>query len=165
MLEILHEAFIEKCTKTKEGFKELPPQIRVIQGDGVSYESLRTILQAMFEKGWAADNVAFGSGGALLQKLNRDTQKCAFKCCEAVVDGCPRDVFKDPITDKGKQSKKGVLKLVKKDGVITTLTNGEGNPEDDLMVDVYENGKMLKTWSADEIRARAAVPCKDGTSI
>ena len=31
---------------------------------------------------WAAENVAFGSGGALLQKLNRDTQKCAFKCSE-----------------------------------------------------------------------------------
>ena len=25
--------------------------------------------------------------GALLQKLNRDTQKCAFKCSYALVDG------------------------------------------------------------------------------
>ena len=36
---------------------------------------------------WSADNIAFGSGGALLQKLNRDTQKCAFKCSFAVVNG------------------------------------------------------------------------------
>ena len=41
----------------------------------MSYESLKVILQAMQDKGWAAGNVAFGSGGALLQKLNRDTQK------------------------------------------------------------------------------------------
>jgi nicotinamide phosphoribosyltransferase len=88
----------------------------------VSYESLKVILQAMQDKGWAAGNVAFGSGGALLQKLNRDTQKCAphrtpptpppplrcaFKCCEAIVGGEARHVFKDPITDKGKAPKKG----------------------------------------------------------
>ena len=46
--------------------------------------------------------MAFGSGGGLLQKLNRDTQKCAFKCAMAVVDGEEREVFKDPITDPGK---------------------------------------------------------------
>jgi hypothetical protein len=48
----------------------------VIQGDGISYETLGAILDAMAASGWAADNLAFGSGGALLQKLNRDTQKC-----------------------------------------------------------------------------------------
>ena len=36
---------------------------------------------------WSADNVAFGSGGALLQKLHRDTQKCAYKCSYAIIDG------------------------------------------------------------------------------
>ena len=41
----------------------------------MSYESLKVILQAMQDKGLSAGNVAFGSGGALLQKLNRDTQK------------------------------------------------------------------------------------------
>ena len=48
--------------------------------------------------------MAFGSGGGLLQKLNRDTQKCAFKCAMAVVDGEEREVFKDPITDPGKKT-------------------------------------------------------------
>ena len=45
--------------------------------------------------------------GALLQKLNRDTQKCAFKCSMVVVDGTLRDVYKCPITDVGKSSKRG----------------------------------------------------------
>lgn len=92
VLEILIEKF--GCTTTSTGHKLLPPQIRVIQGDGVSYETLSTILAAMEAKGYAAGNVAFGSGGALLQKLNRDTQKCAFKCCEAIVNGEKRNVFK-----------------------------------------------------------------------
>lgn len=29
----------------------------------------------------------FGTGGALLQKLDRDTQKCAFKCSHVVING------------------------------------------------------------------------------
>ncbi len=32
------------------------------------------------QHGWSAENIGFGSGGGLLQKLNRDTQKFAFKC-------------------------------------------------------------------------------------
>jgi nicotinamide phosphoribosyltransferase len=45
-------------------------------------------------QGWAVDNIGFGSGGALLQKLDRDTLKCAYKCSWAVIDGKEVDVFK-----------------------------------------------------------------------
>jgi hypothetical protein len=77
LLELLGKAFAEDVTTTATGHKVLPPYIRMIQGDGISYESLGEILKAMALAGWAAENLAFGSGGALLQKLNRDTQKCA----------------------------------------------------------------------------------------
>merc|ERR1711881_517276 len=97
--------------ETSTGHKLLPDQVRVIQGDGIDIGSLEMILQAMKDAGWAADNLAFGSGGALLQKLHRDTQKCAFKCSYAKVKGENVDVFKDPVTDKGKISKKGRLTL------------------------------------------------------
>jgi hypothetical protein len=50
-------------------------------------------------------------GGALLQKVNRDTQKFAYKC-SAVFDGDYwLDVYKDPVTDPGKKSKRGLLDL------------------------------------------------------
>ena len=49
-------------TNTK-GYKLLPPYLRVIQGDGVSYESLKDILENMKKNGWSADNLTFGSGG------------------------------------------------------------------------------------------------------
>ena len=87
LLDLLGEAFKEDVTKTSTGHKLLPPYIRMIQGDGISVESLGDILNAMADKGWAADNLAFGSGGALLQKINRDTQKCAFKCSEITKRG------------------------------------------------------------------------------
>eukprot|EP00434_Breviolum_minutum_P036778 symbB.v1.2.032601.t1/scaffold3933.1/size58575/11 len=113
IVTILCEQFKDDVSTTKTGHKLLPPYIRVIQGDGVDYESVPKILGALKDAGFAADNMVFGSGGALLQKLNRDTFKCAFKCSEITVKGQAREVFKDPITDKGKASKKGRLTVQK----------------------------------------------------
>eukprot|EP00930_Biecheleria_cincta_P074992 TRINITY_DN6218_c0_g1_i1.p1 TRINITY_DN6218_c0_g1~~TRINITY_DN6218_c0_g1_i1.p1 ORF type:complete len:197 (+),score=47.96 TRINITY_DN6218_c0_g1_i1:70-591(+) len=146
----------------RSALQELPPQVRVIQGDGISYESLKTILEAVEKAGWAACNVAFGSGGALLQKMDRDTQKCAFKCCEIVVDGKARPVFKDPISDQGKKSKQGRLKLVRQGGTMTTLTDGQGEANQDLLVEVFRDGKIVKQWDFGEIReyAEQGLPCR-----
>lgn len=75
--------------KNAKGYKVLPPYLRIIQGDGISYETLPAILEKMKKGGWSADNIVFGSGGALLQRLDRDTQKFALKCSFAVIDGKP----------------------------------------------------------------------------
>jgi nicotinamide phosphoribosyltransferase len=114
-------------TTNSKGYKVLSPLTRVIQGDGISYESLPGILTAVADAGFSAENLIFGSGGALLQKLNRDTQKCAFKCCYAEVAGVGRDVFKDPVTDPGKKSKKGRLTLECKGGQFVTVQQGLGD--------------------------------------
>lgn len=58
----------------------LDDHVRVIQGDGIKYETLVEILEYLKQAGWSAENIGFGSGGGLLQKLDRDTQKFAFKC-------------------------------------------------------------------------------------
>ena len=58
--------------------------------------------------GYSADNIAFGMGGGLLQHVNRDTMKFAMKCSAIVKDGHVVEVYKDPITDQGKKSKKGL---------------------------------------------------------
>lgn len=73
----------------KKGFKLLPPYLRVIQGDGINRDMLERILAAMKAASWSADNLAFGSGGALLQQLDRDTCKCALKCSWALINGKP----------------------------------------------------------------------------
>merc|ERR1712072_1289532 len=106
-------------------------------------ESLPKILEAMKTANWAADNAAFGSGGALLQKLHRDTQKCAFKCCSATINGAEVEVFKDPITDPGKVSKKGKLSLHAEGDSFVTKTNGEGDVATDVLQEVFRNGEVL----------------------
>jgi len=142
--------------KTSTGHKKLPPCIRVIQGDGIDIKSLEMILGAMKDAGWAADNLAFGSGGALLQKLHRDTQKCAFKCSNAVIAGENVDVVKDPVTDPGKKSKKGRLTLEKgSDGILTTVTEGKGNADKDELKTVFLNGKLMIDQTFADIRARS----------
>lgn len=143
-----------------KGFKVLNPKVRIIQGDGIDYEMIGTILSRMMEKGWSADNIAFGSGGGLLQKLDRDTCKFAFKCSFAMVDGKPVFVFKDPITDPGKKSKSGRMIVTQVgnaavgfahrtiDGVNNYSDNGE-------LQRVFEDGVLIHDWTFDEIRQRA----------
>ena len=57
------------------GCRMLPACVRVIQGDDVDEASIKQILSAMEARGLSADNVAFGMGGALLQKVDRDTMR------------------------------------------------------------------------------------------
>ena len=154
-LDILGEAFGFTYIK---GYKVLHPKVRLIQGDGIDFEEVRRIQNAMDRAGWSADNIAYGSGGGLLQKHNRDTMRCAFKCSSITVGGVERDVFKAPITDGGKTSKKGKLSLVMKNGIIQTV-KGE-DKEGDLLETVFLNGEILKEYTLDEVRARAALGLK-----
>ena len=138
--------------------------MRVIQGDGINPDTIRAILQRITEDGYAADNVAFGMGGALLQRLDRDTQKFALKCSAARVEGEWIDVYKDPVTDAGKTSKRGRMRLLRRldDGSLHTVALPPSGDEalptgfEDAMVTVWENGRLLHDQRLDEIRARAA---------
>lgn len=151
--EILGEKF--GYTVNAKGYKVLHPNVRVIQGDGVDYDSIGEILENMKQHGWSADNIAFGMGGGLLQKLNRDTQKFAFKCSSAIVNGEERDVFKDPVTDKGKRSKRGRLKLVRENGTYVTRSLKEAG--EDILETVFENGAIKKQYSFEEVKENSNV--------
>lgn len=137
-------------TVNEKGYKVLNPNIRIIQGDGVNYESIGDILENLKNHGWSADNVAFGMGGALLQKVNRDTQKFAFKCSSATVNGEDRVVFKDPITDHGKISKKGRLKLVYENQKYQTRNLEESG--DDVLETIFENGEILQEITFSQVK-------------
>ncbi|KAL5014718.1 hypothetical protein ScPMuIL_008988 [Solemya velum] len=155
VLDILGKKF--GTTTNSKGYKVLPPYLRIIQGDGISYETISPILENMKKHEWSADNIAFGSGGALLQRVDRDTQKCAFKCSYAVINGKEVNVFKEPITDMGKKSKKGRLTLECADGEWTTIQEGKGDPKKDTMITVFENGKLLRDYTFDEVRENAEI--------
>jgi nicotinamide phosphoribosyltransferase len=163
IMSILNE--LEKYFPVKvneKGYKVLDEHIRVIQGDGIDYEMIKKILEVMKKAGWSGDNIAFGSGGGLLQKLNRDTMKCAFKCSMAAVDGSERYVYKDPVTDFSKKSKKGYLKLVREDNSYKTVSSEIGEDlskffEDDVLQTVFENGKLHIDYEFEEIRNRSEI--------
>ncbi len=167
-LEWLEEVF--GSTKNAKGFKVLPPQVGVIYGDGMNIDSMGAIYWTLKQEGWAAQN-AFGSGGGLLQNVNRDTQRFAFKACWAQINDQPRNVCKRPSTDSTKNSKSGRLhvflnkahKRYEIDSPIQVTLNTEQAQElgydlnDDLLQVVYRNGEMIRTWTLEEVRERAKV--------
>ncbi|KAF0029670.1 hypothetical protein F2P81_018775 [Scophthalmus maximus] len=157
VLEILGKKFTP--VENSKGFKVLPPYIRVIQGDGVDINTLQEIVEGMKEHRWSIENISFGSGGALLQKLTRDLLNCSFKCSYVVTNGLGVNVFKDPVADPNKRSKKGRLSLHRtQSGDFVTLEEGKGDLEEygvDLLHTVFQNGKIVKTYTFDEVRDNA----------
>jgi len=155
LVEILGEKF--GYTVNSKGFKVLN-NVRLIQGDGINELTVRSILGAFMAMGWSADNIAFGMGGALLQIVDRDTQRFAMKCSAALINGAWIDVVKDPVTDSGKKSKAGR---------VTLWTNGTGEyvssvnePKQwadrgwtEALVPVYLNGNLLNEITFDQVRA------------
>jgi nicotinamide phosphoribosyltransferase len=133
--------------------------VRVIQGDGVDPDSIAAILDRVVADGFCASNIAFGMGGALLQKLDRDTQAFAYKTSAAEIDGEWRSVYKDPATDSGKRSKRGLLGLVRDgDGWRTVPVDGQRfEPLDggeNLLRPVWRNGGLLVDDTLEQVRAR-----------
>jgi nicotinamide phosphoribosyltransferase len=146
-----------------KGYKVLDPHVRLIQGDGVNPDSIREILATIASDGWSADNIAFGMGGALLQKVNRDTCQFAFKASNIVVDGVDRPVHKKPATMESKQSKPGRLTLYrhKETGELWTGDPSKWNwiqavrPSVEVMQTVYQDGVVINPTTLADVRARA----------
>ena len=151
-LALLAERFGTRTNS--KGFLELPPCVRIIQGDGVSPATIDEILGAMANAGFSADNIVFGMGGELHQKVNRDTCKFAMKASAARIDGRWRDVHKDPKTDPGKRSKRGRLGLVPAGSTLKTVSE-TGAGTDNLLVEVFRDGELLIDQSLTDIRRRA----------
>lgn len=159
VFDILFDKF--GFTVNTKGYKVLPPQVRVIQGDGIEYDSIITIYEALTAHRVAAENLVLGMGGALLQKVNRDTQKFALKCSYAEVNGKGVDVKKSPtemnaqgeIVPSFKTSKAGRLKLIESNNSLITINEQEAGT--DLLQTVFENGELKISHTFESIRERA----------
>lgn len=152
-------------TINAKGYKVLPPQVRVLQGDGVNVQAIRSMYGALKVNGISAENLLLGMGGALLQKVDRDTQKFAFKCSYAEINGKPVDVQKHPIEIDGhgklvqsfKRSKAGQLKLIRTDEGYQTVRKDSATGYEDQLITVFENGELINTQSFEEVKERAVV--------
>ena len=142
-------------TTNSKGYKVLN-HVRVIQGDGIDEDTIRQILGNLDVDGYSAENVSFGMGGALLQKVDRDTQRFAYKASAGQIDGAYRGIYKDPVTDPGKRSKDGVLDLVQEGGRMVTKAYKTFDTDfpGSLMRTVYKDGELLVRDTLDTIRGR-----------
>lgn len=152
-------------TTNEKGFRVLPPQVRVIQGDGISYSSIPGIFEALKQAGISAENLVLGMGGALLQRVNRDTQEFALKCAYAVVNGESINVQKMPVEldatghlrTSFKKSKAGKLRLIQDNNTFKTVSEAEAPASADLLHTVFENGEVVKSYTFDEVRKTAVL--------
>jgi len=150
VLERLWDAFGGNVNT--KGYKVLADCVRVIQGDGVNEQSIRDILDGVLAAGFSADNIAFGMGGALLQQANRDTLSFAMKASAISTQGHWTDVFKDPVTDQGKRSKKGRLAVVETAQGVKTIRHDALKKQTNLLQPVYRNGVLLQEYTLQQVR-------------
>jgi len=130
------------ATVNAKGYKVLKG-LSVIQGDGVNYSKIKAIMDAVLEAGFSAQNVAFGMGGGLLQKVNRDTMSMATKLnFIEYKDGVRRNVMKMPKGDVGKFSLPGILAVERDaDGIPRTLPAEVAQGESVMKV-VFDHGPV-----------------------
>jgi nicotinic acid phosphoribosyltransferase len=155
VLQALHAA--EKvfgATVNLKGYKVLHG-VGVIQGDGVDLVKIEQICAKVIENRFSMENVAFGMGGGLLQKVNRDTMSFATKVSQIVIDdSITRDVMKAPKTEKAKWSLPGRFCVVRDKGIqVYPLESVKSGVVDELNV-VYDHGKVIKWDDFDTIRQR-----------
>lgn len=162
-------------TVNTKGYKVLNG-VGVIQGDGIDKADVQYIITGLLDEGWSISNMAWGMGGSLLQKNNRDTQKFSMKCCAVEIDGEWREVYKDPAvynadwtvsTEKSfKESKRGRLELMYDDMTKDWCTIPEEladtmcgiSPHVHRMLEpVYESNMMLRCMTMDEVRRNAGI--------
>ncbi len=152
LIDILGKKF--GYTKNSKGYRVLNPKVRLLWGDGIDIDGIRGILGMLMVNGWSAENMVFGMGGGLLQKVNRDTQRFAFKCCAQKQNGAWVDIFKNP-KEKSKASKRGRLALVKVGEEYKTISSLNLEDLIDQLEVVYENGLLLRDQNFSEIRENA----------
>lgn len=148
-------------TTNAKGYRKIN-HVGIIYGDGVDRLNMLTMVGNVLAMGYSADVIVFGSGGALLQKVNRDTLKFAQKGSALLYeDGEWEGISKDPVTDPGKRSKEGVLTTVRSkmtgELMAARLDQGPLNEEfEDLHVLMYHTGTFYNKTDLAEVRSRAA---------
>lgn len=168
-----------------KGFAVLPDYVRMIQGDGIKWyrplearmrdygdydsqapeayygpwrHTVEDVLQAFLKDRISADNIAFGSGGGLLQQFDRDSQRFAIKCSYVERDGKAYEIFKRPATDPTKNSKRGRLGVMPNvDGEFVTVSEAEAG-QLNMLRDVFYSGLRMNLMTLEEVRSNAALP-------
>jgi nicotinamide phosphoribosyltransferase len=138
-----------------QGYKILNEKVGVIYGDAMYLERYSEMMGEIICNGWASSNLVIGVGGILLQSHSRDDLGFSFKAVYAEIDGKSVEIFKNPITDHGKSSMKGLIKVSKEDDryKFTDQVSLEEEKQGELSV-VFSDGACLYTEAWETIRER-----------
>jgi nicotinamide phosphoribosyltransferase len=171
VIELLWNVF--GGTINEQGYKVLDSHIGAIYGDSITRERAIQICERLKAKGFASTNIVFGIGSYTYQYNTRDTFGFAMKATYGEITTWTehyvrssshtecREIFKDPITDDGtKKSKKGLLNvhkvnIGKPNEYIDVIDQVDWKYESEgLLTTVFKNGKLIKTTTLEEIRAK-----------
>lgn len=134
------------------------------------------VCDAVMAAGFSVESVAFGMGGGLLQRVNRDTMSFATKL-SFIIDaaGHERPVMKRPKHEGSKTSLPGLLRVVagEQKGTLKVLparwncqtrcSEGEG---DSVMRLVWDHGPVAGCWDDfDVLRARVEQQWADAPPV
>ena len=149
-----------------KGYKILN-NVKLLWGDGISPDNIFKMLDIVKNIGYSTQTIMLGCGGKLVQEnISRSTLNFAMKASAIEIDEVWKDICKDPVTDPGKQSKKGRVKLYKdhnENKIFSTsfLTREFGDEYELLLIPVFKNGKILREYSFDEVRQNSE-KCQNG---
>lgn len=149
-------------SKNNKGYHDLNPKVGVLWGDGLSVQKIDDICQECTMSGFSINPLVFGMGTGLIQNVNRDTQRFAFKASAICIDGIWKPIRKNPL-DKTKSSKAGLLKLVKDGDQYLTVSSLEYGDKfnffhthaDNELKEVFHNGFITKMYNFDQVRLNA----------
>ena len=161
VIEALWAAF--GGTVNGKGYRLLDPHVRVIQGDGMTIDSIGRLVDRLIAAGLSIDNIAFGMGGGLLQHVNRDTLRFAMKANAMQCDqGLWHDVLKMPATDPAKQSKAGRQAVIFDEGRLRAVRLEDVGARDDRLQPVWRAGELLRRETLSGVRERAGAAFRGG---
>lgn len=147
------------------GYKVLDPHIGIIYGDGCTLSNVETIWKELAERGFAANNIAYGVGAfcftaivenSRLVVVTRDTFGIAMKATYGIIDGKKLMIYKDPKTDTShlKKSHRGCCLVYEENGELKCQDQLMEMSEDSLLTTVFRDGKLVREDTFLDIRNR-----------
>lgn len=136
-------------TETRTGHKRVA--FKVLWGDGLDAAAIARVATRAVENNFAADNLVFGMGGGLLQKVNRDTNRVKYAVSARLEGEQWVPMSKDPL-DASKRSKAGRVTLTRVNGYYKTEADTYGQS---VLQEVFRDGLVLRQATFHDVRARA----------
>lgn len=150
-------------TVNAAGYRVLDSHIGCIYGDSITRQRATEISEQLMAKGFCSTNVVYGIGSFTYQYNTRDSLGFAVKSTYVEINGVGQAIFKDPKTGDGvKKSQKGkVVVFELEDGTISyfdgyTDETEITEPELNLLIPIFQDGKLLVDDTLANIRARLA---------